>query len=72
MGIEFILFTYFVGLFLLLYGVYVLIVGRLYMTIRSREPIKGFEARVWGLNCVLWSFIWFWAITWAWAKYSRP
>ncbi|WP_169975694.1 hypothetical protein [Tautonia rosea] len=71
MGLELILFTYAVGLILFLYGVSVLLVGRIFLSPRSARPIRGLEARAWELLCVLLSVIWFLTITSAWGALSR-
>ena len=71
MRLELIGFTYAVGLGLLLYGLFIMAVGRVVMTHRDREPIRGIEARGWGLVCVLLAILWFQAITWAWGRFGR-
>ena len=71
MGLECLLFTYAVGLFLPVYGLYIVVVGRVYLSPRSDGPLRGTTARVWGLLCVMLAVAWFLALTWAWGKYGR-
>lgn len=73
MGGELILiaFTYAVGLGLFLHGLFIIAVGRVVLSRRDREPIRGIEARGWGLVCVLLAVLWFRAITWAWGRFGR-
>jgi len=71
MGLELIFFTYAVGLVPLVYGLYVVIVGRVYVTSLSQKPLSGTMARLLGLVCVIVAIGWFVAISWAWGKYGR-
>jgi hypothetical protein len=68
---EFILFTYALGLLALGYGLYIAVVGRVYLTSWSRQPILGAKARVLGLARVLLALVYFAVVTWAWSKYDR-
>jgi hypothetical protein len=71
MGLELILFASAPGLVLLTYGVSVIVVGRISLGFRSRAPVRGLQARAWGLLCILLAMDWFLAIAWAWGEFSR-
>ncbi|WP_152051507.1 hypothetical protein [Tautonia marina] len=71
MGLELILLTHAVGLVLLCYGASVLVVGRISLSVRNSTPIRGLEARAWGILCILLALIWFLTVTWAWGEFAR-
>jgi hypothetical protein len=71
MGLECILSTYAVGLVSLIYGLYILVAGRVHLTPWSRGPLRGITARMWGFFCVILAAVWFLVLTWAWGKYGR-
>ncbi len=71
MGLELIFLTYAVGLLPLVYGLHVVIVGRIHVISSSQEPLTGPIARLLGLSCIIMAIEWFIAMTWAWGKYGR-
>jgi hypothetical protein len=60
--------TYLLGLVPIGYGIYVLIVGKAYLSSSSREPLKGDFARAMGLLCIVAGIVYFVIITWGWSK----
>jgi hypothetical protein len=71
MGLECLLFSYFVGLVPLAYGLYVLIVGKVYVSSLSKEPIRGDKARSLGCLTMLVGIAYYVVISWAWSFYDR-
>jgi hypothetical protein len=71
MGIELILFSYAVGLIPILFGLVVLISGRVRVTLWSVEPLKGLEARMVGLATILMAVPYYAVISWAWSIDDR-
>ena len=71
MGVECLLFSYLAGLAPLAYGLYIAIVGKVYLSSRHKEPIRGDKARLLGLLTVLVGIGFYAVITWAWSYYDR-
>lgn len=71
MGAELIIFTYFIGLVPFAFGRYVVVAGRVYLSVFSKEPIKGEVARWLGSLCLLATAGFYAIITWAWSVYDR-
>jgi hypothetical protein len=71
MGGEFFILTYAVGLLPLAFGLYVTIVGSVYLNSFSKQPIKGSTARLLGCLCMLVGVAYYITITWAWSFYDR-
>ncbi len=71
MGGECIVISYAIGLAPLAFGLYVIIVGRVYLTSMSKEPVTGIKACVLGCFCVVVAMVYYSAITWAWSFYDR-
>jgi hypothetical protein len=60
--------SYVLGLVPIGYGIYVLIVGKAYLSSSSRVPLKGDFARAMGLIRIVAGIVYFVVITWAWSK----
>ena len=71
MGLECLLFTYAVGLVPLGYGLYVIVVGRIFLSSISKEPVRGRNARLLGCLTMLIGVAYYVMITWAWSFYDR-
>jgi hypothetical protein len=71
MGLELLLFSYGVGLVPVLFGIYSVIVGRVYLTSLSKEPVRGMKARVLGLFTLVMAYAYYATTTWAWSFYDR-
>ena len=68
MGLEECLcFTLIAGLFPLFFGLYILMVGKVYLTSFSKRPITGGNARHLGLLCILFTFFYYVVFFWAWS-----
>ncbi len=71
MGLELLLFSYAVGLAPILYGLWIVVSGRVRLTSASREPVRGARARLVGLFTLVTACVYYAIITWAWSKYDR-
>jgi hypothetical protein len=71
MGGECLLFSYLIGLGPLAYGLYIAIVGKVYLSSLHKEPIRGDKARLIGFLTMLVGIGYYAAITWAWSFYDR-
>ena len=71
MGTELLLFCYGVGLIPMLYGIYIIIRGRVYLSLGSREPIRGLTARLLGIFTIVMALAYYATIAWAWSFYDR-
>jgi hypothetical protein len=71
MGIELFLFSYGVGLIPILYGLSIVIRGRVYLSLWSREPMRGLAARFLGIFTIVMALAYYATITWAWSFYDR-
>jgi hypothetical protein len=71
MGVECLCFTYFMGLVALFYGIYVLVVGQVYLTSWSKELVRGEKAKLAGFILILSSIIYYAITLWAWSFYDR-
>lgn len=63
--------AYALGLFALVYGLSVVAAGQVYLSLFSRQPIRGPAARALGWVCVGAAIAYFAVITWAWSIYDR-
>ena len=71
MGGECIVISYALGLVPLVFGLYVTIAGRVYLTSMSDKPVTGTKARILGCLSVLVAMAYYGAITWSWSFYDR-
>jgi hypothetical protein len=71
MGVECICFSYIVGVLPLAFGIYVLNVGKVYLTSWSEEPLRGNRARLVGFSLIMASVLYYGVILWAWSCYDR-
>lgn len=71
MGLEWILFTYAVGLIPIFHGIHIVSSGRVYLSSRSTEPIRGTRARLLGFFTLVMTYAYYSVITRAWSVYDR-
>jgi hypothetical protein len=71
MGGELILLTWYLGLFAFCFGLAVVIVGKVKLSMWSKTILKGTRARLFGLFCMIASVLYLFVFYWAWSKYDR-
>jgi hypothetical protein len=70
MGVECLLCSYGTGLLPLTFGLQILITGRVYLSLFSKEPAKGAVARLLGCLILGVAVAYYVTISWAWSFYD--